>query len=227
MGTQGDARAAPRARHLRVLRARVGAAAAGRPGGRGDDGGWCRRWEPRTLRMFADWTDRIAAGEVPPTPPRPQGIERNVVITLWDWADPKAYLHDLVSTDRRNPTVNANGPVYAVLEASADYMPVLDPKTHTVEPDPGHAPRPERRPRRRRRSRAPRRTGGPSRSGPAGRTCTTRCSTRRGASGSPPGCVRRRTPPSARRGRAIRRPASSRSTRRAATWRCTTRGRRR
>ena len=85
-----------------------------------------------TLRMFADWTDRIAAGEVPPAPPRPQGIERNVVITMWDWADPKAYLHDLVSTDRRNPTVNANGPVYAVLEASADYMPVLDPKTHTV-----------------------------------------------------------------------------------------------
>jgi hypothetical protein len=87
---------------------------------------------PRTLRMFADWTDRIAAGEVPPAPLRPQGIERNVVITMWDWADPKAYLHDLVSTDRRNPTVNANGPVYAVLEASADYLPVLDPKTHTV-----------------------------------------------------------------------------------------------
>jgi len=84
------------------------------------------------LKMFADWTDRIAAGEVPPAPPRPQGIERNVVITMWDWADPKAYLHDLVSTDRRNPTVNANGPVYAVLEASADYMPVLDPKTHTA-----------------------------------------------------------------------------------------------
>jgi hypothetical protein len=87
---------------------------------------------PRTLRMFADWTDRIAAGEVPPAPPRPQGIERNVVITMWDWADPKAYLHDLVSTDRRNPTVNANGPLYAVLEASADYLPVLDPKTHTA-----------------------------------------------------------------------------------------------
>jgi hypothetical protein len=86
----------------------------------------------RTLEMFADWTDRIAAGEVPPPPPRPQGLERNVVITMWDWADPKVYLHDLVSTDRRNPTVNANGPVYAVLEASADYMPVLDPRTHTA-----------------------------------------------------------------------------------------------
>jgi hypothetical protein len=87
---------------------------------------------PRALRMFADWTDRIAAGEVPPAPPRPRGMERNVVITMWDWADPRAYLHDLVSTDRRNPTVNANGPVYAVLEASADYLPVLDPRTHTA-----------------------------------------------------------------------------------------------
>jgi len=81
----------------------------------------------RVLEMFADWTDRIAAGEVPPTPPRPQGVERNVVITQWDWADPKAYLHDVVSTDRRNPGVNANGALFGSLEASADYLPVLDP----------------------------------------------------------------------------------------------------
>ena len=86
----------------------------------------------RTIKMFADWTDRIAAGEVPPAPRRPQGIERNVVITQWDWADPKAYMHDVVSTDRRKPTVNANGPVYGALEASADYIPVLDPRTHTA-----------------------------------------------------------------------------------------------
>lgn len=82
------------------------------------------------LKMLADWTDRIAAGEVPEAPPRPQGQERNVVITQWDWADPKAYLHDVVSTDRRNPTVNANGPVYGALEVSADYLPVLDPAKH-------------------------------------------------------------------------------------------------
>jgi hypothetical protein len=81
----------------------------------------------RGLAMFADWTDRIAAGAVPPSPPRPQGIERNVVITEWDWADPKAYLHDEVSTDRRNPTLNANGLIYGSLELSADYLPVLDP----------------------------------------------------------------------------------------------------
>jgi hypothetical protein len=86
----------------------------------------------RALAMFGDWTDRVAKGEVPSAPPRPQGVERNVVITQWDWADPKAYLHDLVSTDRRNPRVNANGPMYGALELSADYLPVLDPTRHTA-----------------------------------------------------------------------------------------------
>jgi hypothetical protein len=81
-------------------------------------------------RWFAAWTDRIAAGDVPPPPPRPEGIERNVVITQWDWADPTDYLHDVVSTDRRDPTVNANGPVYGALELSADYIPVVDPVTN-------------------------------------------------------------------------------------------------
>ena len=86
----------------------------------------------RALALFGDWTDRIAAGELPPAPPRPQGAERNVVITQWDWADPKAYLHDEIATDRRNPTVNANGPLYGALEASADYTPVLDPVRHVA-----------------------------------------------------------------------------------------------
>jgi hypothetical protein len=86
----------------------------------------------RALALFADWTDRIAAGEVPPAPPRPQGLERNVVITEWDWATPKAYLHDQVSTDRRNPTVNPNGLIYGSLELSADYLPVLDPVNNRV-----------------------------------------------------------------------------------------------
>ena len=43
---------------------------------------------------------------------------------------PKAYLHDEIATDRRNPSVNANGPIYGSLEASADYSPVLDPMRH-------------------------------------------------------------------------------------------------
>jgi hypothetical protein len=87
----------------------------------------------RALQMYADWTDRIAKGELPSaTPPRPQGKERNVVITMWDWADPKVYLHDEIATDKRNPRVNANGPIYGALEASADYLPVVDPVRNTA-----------------------------------------------------------------------------------------------
>jgi hypothetical protein len=37
-----------------------------------------------SLKAFSSWTERIAAGEVPPAPPRPAGIERNIVATLWD-----------------------------------------------------------------------------------------------------------------------------------------------
>jgi hypothetical protein len=84
----------------------------------------------RGLQMMADWTDRIAAGEAPPSPPRPQGLERNIVITQWNWSRSKGFIHDLVSSDRNNPTVNANGPVYSVEQHSADVMDVLDPSTH-------------------------------------------------------------------------------------------------
>ncbi len=82
----------------------------------------------RALALFAEWTDRIAAGELPKTKPaRPQGIERNLVITLWDWATGKAYLHDEIASDKRNPTVNANGLLYGSPEDSTDFMPMLDP----------------------------------------------------------------------------------------------------
>ena len=100
--------------------------------GRQMNGALNRFGRQRVLALFADWTDRIAKGELPEAPPRPQGLERNVVITQWDWADAKAYLHDEVSTDRRNPTVNANGPIYGALELSADYLPVVDPVRHTA-----------------------------------------------------------------------------------------------
>jgi hypothetical protein len=82
----------------------------------------------RALAMYADWTDRVAKGEYPKqAPPRPQGIERNVVITEWDWGSPKEYFHDEISTDRRNPSLNANGLVYGVHEVSTDFISVLDP----------------------------------------------------------------------------------------------------
>lgn len=38
-------------------------------------------------KYFGDWTDRIAQGELPKhKPQRPQGEERNVVVTTWDWS---------------------------------------------------------------------------------------------------------------------------------------------
>jgi hypothetical protein len=88
---------------------------------------------PVALRLFGDWTDRIAAGELPfAKPERPRGIERNVVITQWDWGRPTAYLHDAISTDPRNPRVNANGKIYGSPEDSSDFVPILDPKTNVA-----------------------------------------------------------------------------------------------
>jgi hypothetical protein len=85
------------------------------------------------FKYLGDWTDRIAKGELPKAkPPRPQGVERNVVVTSWEWSTPDRYLHDLISSDRRNPTVNAYGPLYGSPEYSTDNMPILDPKTNKV-----------------------------------------------------------------------------------------------
>jgi hypothetical protein len=85
----------------------------------------------RAVQLFAEWTDRIATGELPASQPlRPQGVERNVVITVWDWASPKAYLHDEIATDKRHPTVNANGLIYGAPEESTDVVPILDPVAH-------------------------------------------------------------------------------------------------
>ena len=86
----------------------------------------------RALTMFADWTDRIAAGEVPPAPPRPQGVERNVVVSLWDWNNDKGFVHDTISTDKRNPTLNGNGLVYSISRFSAPEMNILDPKRNSM-----------------------------------------------------------------------------------------------
>jgi hypothetical protein len=110
----------------------------------------------RTLALFADWSDRIAAGELPATKPlRPEGVERNVVVTVWEWSNPKAYMHDEIATDKRKPTVNAYGKLYGAPEYSTDKIPVLDPvrntaiemkmpvrdpKTPSSKEDPIHAP---------------------------------------------------------------------------------------
>jgi hypothetical protein len=85
------------------------------------------------FQLFGDWTDRIAKGELPfAQPARPQGVERNVVLTLWDWSRPTAYLHDEISTDRRNPTLNPNGKLFGTTEESTDFLPILDPVHNTA-----------------------------------------------------------------------------------------------
>jgi streptogramin lyase len=85
------------------------------------------------FRYYADWTERIEKGELPHAkPPRPQGVERNIVVTWWEWFEPEKYLHDLIASDRRFPTVNAYGPLYGSAEYASDIIPILDPKTHTV-----------------------------------------------------------------------------------------------
>ncbi len=69
---------------------------------------------PRAISLYADWTDRIRAGELPPAPPRPTGIERNVVLSMWGWGHPQGMVHDNVSTDKRDPTLYPGGPIYGV-----------------------------------------------------------------------------------------------------------------
>lgn len=87
--------------------------------------------QQRAIKMFADWTDRIAAGEFPPQPPRPQGIERNVVITMWDWGKVAGHPHDEIATDRRHPTVNANGRIYAA-DYNTDSLLWIDPNANAA-----------------------------------------------------------------------------------------------
>jgi hypothetical protein len=68
-----------------------------------------------TLKSLSDWTRAIDAGQVPDLKPsRPTGVERNVVATLWDVGDDHSFMHDQISTDKNNPTVNGGGANYAV-----------------------------------------------------------------------------------------------------------------
>jgi hypothetical protein len=93
--------------------------------------------------MYADWTDRIAAGEYPKeAPPRPTGIERNIVVSLWDWGGPTDFMHDSASADTRDPHVNSNGPTYGAV-SSGDTIEWLDPVANKVGaiPIPSSAPK--------------------------------------------------------------------------------------
>ena len=83
-------------------------------------------------KMFADWTDAIAAGAYPTqAPPRPTGAARNVVISQWDWAWPQATRSDSVATNEDNPRLNASGPVYGVY-SNGTTLNWVDPTNSTA-----------------------------------------------------------------------------------------------
>ena len=106
----------------------------------------------RALKMFSEWTDRIAAGELPEAPPRPSGMERNLVLTSWEWGDAATFAHDTFVTDARHPTRNANGIIYGV-DFGNDYLLMVDPVKNTADrvkiamsADPGPANKPQSMP---------------------------------------------------------------------------------
>ncbi|MCZ6712245.1 MAG: carboxypeptidase-like regulatory domain-containing protein, partial [Gammaproteobacteria bacterium] len=78
------------------------------------------------LDMFADWTNRIKAGEVPAPPPRPDGIEQNLVLTQWGWSNDEGFVHDSVSTDKRNPLLYPGGQVFGVAQGQG-MLTITDP----------------------------------------------------------------------------------------------------
>ncbi len=84
-----------------------------------------------SLKTFADWTRRIEKGEVPPMPPRPTGVERNIVATLWDVGDDHSFMHDQISTDKNHPTVNGGGPNYAV-NAGHGQLVIMDQRENST-----------------------------------------------------------------------------------------------
>ena len=80
--------------------------------------------------MFSEWTERIAAGIYPLVEPaRPRGLERNLVLTMWDWGEATTVVSSAAAGDPRDPRVNANGRIYGPSQ-SHDALIWLDPTTN-------------------------------------------------------------------------------------------------
>lgn len=85
------------------------------------------------MGVLDNWAKKMAAGETPKaSPPRPEGIERNFVITQWNWGEKYSYSHDEIATDRRNPHLYPDGPIYGV-DIGNDHLLILDPVTHSAD----------------------------------------------------------------------------------------------
>jgi hypothetical protein len=78
-------------------------------------------------KQFAQWSDSIAAGALPKeTPPRPAGLERNVVITTWDWAEPMSFLHDEIAAVHYDAKLLPNTRIWGVSNSN-DFLAWMDP----------------------------------------------------------------------------------------------------
>ena len=55
------------------------------------------------------------------------------MVSQWDWGNHDSFFHDVTSTDKRNPTLYANGKVYGADRTGGGLLWVLDPVKNTVE----------------------------------------------------------------------------------------------
>ena len=103
------------------------------PGRRGDEPA-VDRARARSAASRCSPTGRIGS---PPAKCRRRrrarkGVERNLVLTMWDWGGPATFAHDELTTDKRNPTANAYGPIYGVDWGNDGFL-TLDPLEHTAK----------------------------------------------------------------------------------------------
>jgi hypothetical protein len=82
--------------------------------------------------MLSEWTERIASGIYPlEGPPRPRGIERNIVITQWNWGDDTTVADGEAASEPSDVRVNPNGRVYGA-SRFGDALLWVDPTTHSA-----------------------------------------------------------------------------------------------
>jgi hypothetical protein len=65
------------------------------------------------LQLYPAWTDRIATGALPKAPPRPHGIERNLVVSMWGQGSVSGFVHVLAAGGKSNALVPPNTFIYS------------------------------------------------------------------------------------------------------------------
>ena len=78
--------------------------------------------------MFSEWTERVGKGIYPlAEPPRPAGVERNVVVTLWDWDGASS----AAASNPLDARIQTGGRVYGPAQ-NRDALVWVDPGSHTA-----------------------------------------------------------------------------------------------